>query len=57
MTPYTLPLGMNLYFGAAEYTDRLVWATELSLAAIGLVFPVLVLAYIFFIVKSIPVPL
>jgi hypothetical protein len=30
---------------------RLVWATELSRAAIGLVFPALVLGYNFFIVK------
>jgi hypothetical protein len=31
---------------------HLVWATELLLAAIGLIFPVLVLGYIFFIVES-----
>jgi hypothetical protein len=31
---------------------RLVWATKLLLAAIGLVFPALVLGYNFFIVES-----
>jgi hypothetical protein len=31
---------------------RLVWATELSLAVIGLVFPEIVLGYIYFTVKS-----
>jgi hypothetical protein len=31
---------------------HLVWATELSLAGIGLIFPALVLGYYFFIVKS-----
>ncbi len=31
---------------------HLVWATKLSLAAVGLVFPALVLGYYFFIVKS-----
>jgi hypothetical protein len=34
------------------YVYRLVWATKLLLAAIGLVFPALVLRYLFFIVES-----
>jgi hypothetical protein len=33
-------------------TYHLVWATDLLLAAIGLIFPVLVLGYYFFIVES-----
>ncbi len=34
-----------------KMSDTLVWSTELSLAAIGLVFPALVLGYNFFIVE------
>jgi hypothetical protein len=37
-------------FVLTEYC--LVWATELSLAAIGLIFPALVLGYYYFIVES-----
>jgi hypothetical protein len=38
--------------GNERNTYRLVWATKLLLAAIGLVFPALVLGYNIFIVES-----
>jgi hypothetical protein len=41
-----------LSIGTRWQPYHLVWATKLSLAAIGLVFPALVLGYNFFTVKS-----
>jgi hypothetical protein len=52
---YSIPFFRN----AAGVVYRLVWVTELSLAAIGLVFPALVLGYksLHFSMYQVPVPM